>query len=1350
MKRVLSFILAMTFVIGCFSFTAIAAEEAPVTSQSEAPEYTSVEWSDPIATEKTGAYPRLATVANGSLMMAFESSWNETLVNEETGEETTVKHKGIKIARSADNGKTWPVEYVAFDTTDMTMSPANPAPYYDAESNILYLSFRCPVETADGSHTANIRYITSTDFGNTWSEPVTIASSYVTNQEIYGGMWEPTIYRIDGKIRVYYSSDVSKESEGQVKINVGTESESVDSSYPFVVGKGYQNIVMHELDEATGLWSSATAVYKGEDYYPYSTSKGYSSRPGMQSITQLNDGTYVMAVETSKHEFAAKYGYTRYPFVIDIAFSTDGVTWTNTTTVATPDKAEYYNAAPWVDTLPDGRIIISFQSDEHMSAAKAENESTNTRMQLKVIVSKAAVTSSDKGNITSSDFEEYYPFAAENAGEITYNAWNSVYVDGYNVYAIGRLSSSNSGQVKGKGIIISRFDSAPDKDTIPDGSTPIYTANDMVKLMHQQKGFVWMNNYILMNDIDLSDATIGFALRPIGYNNKTGEYYRGTFDGNGHTITLELSGSDKYFALFGYVLHSTIKNLSIAGSVTSTYAGGSDRANQGCAAFVGHINGNSLIKNCTNYADVTAQQTAGGFVGYVLRNGTTPGAVAIENCTNYGHIKSLATKDAKAGAAGGMIGALTVDSYSIELRECHNLGIVEGYRYVGGMIGGTNIGTNAVENNATSSIDKCTNDGRIIVTSADCGGIVGLAFHTKITNSINRGSVDKGTSKFIGGIVGRAHTGAVIEKCINDAVVVSSGGAILGAPTDVNEGETPTAYTLTNCYYSEKYAAKNTAGTALKEAQIAFPASYAGLDFDKVFTMAGGLPAIIGFEDKIYSDSSYTVLDSAEDILALMQEAGPFTGSYVLACDIDLSKYTGELTQKCIGPEAATAFKGVFEGNGHTISGINISNTAKTGFFGYLSGATIRNLTLDGNITSTTTYTGMFAGVANGLTTIENCTAKGSVSGKEQVGGIIGLALLNGGTPKLRVINTVNRASVTATSNKIGGIIGHVQLEKENSSAIISACSNYGDVKTTSTTTSNIAGTAGIVGYVKNYVEKDVEGVKERTYGLGVQVVACVNHGTVETKGTRVAGIVGGVMEDKTGLTLISDCVNYGTVKTASNDAGGILAVAQAVNVKNCVNYGIVEGTGTAVCSIVARKWTSSAYPAAVIENCYDLSGSGLKPINNPDENFSKATYTVTNVVAVTEGINTLDTFAGLNNKLWYATDKGPILRNSHDECTHVYEVFIDPSYEEDGEGGYVCTICGKIESTVVIEKYAPMLGDVDGDRSITNSDVTMIIRVLSGWKEGFVSVNIDVNEDKKTNNRDAIALIQKVAGWDA
>jgi len=1341
MKRVLSFLLAVTFVLGCFSFTAFAADEAPAASQSEAPQYTSVEFSDPVRTGKSGAYPRLAKVANGSLLMAYECSWKETETDEDTGEETTVEYHGIKIARSADNGKTWPTERVAYKTADNADKVANPAPYYDAEKNVLYLSFRNPYEPADGSHTANIRYITSTNSGDTWSEPVTVASSYVTNQDVYGGMWEPTIYRIGGKLRIYYSSDVSKESDGQVKINVGGASESVDSSYPFVVGKGYQNIVMHELDETTGLWSGASAVYRGEDHYPYGTNKGYSSRPGMQSIAQLNDGTYVMAIETSKHEFASKYDGTRYPFVVDIAFSSDGVNWSNTTTVATPDKAEYYNAAPWVDTLPDGRIIVSFQSDEHMPEKKASGESTNQRMQLKVIVSKEAVSSDDGGKLSAADFDTYYPFAKENVGGITYNAWNGVYVDGYKVYAVGRLSSLDPDQVKGLGIIMSTYDCAPDKD-IPAGYTPIYTANDIVKLMHRQNGFVWTGDYILMNDIDLADATIGLALRPIGASNVTGDNFRGTFDGNGHTITLNLSGSEKYFGLFGYVLHSTIKDLSIAGSVTSTYAGAADRGNNGCAAFAGFVNGKTVISNCTNYADVTAQQTAGGFVGYALRNGSKDGAILLENCTNYGHIKTLATTD--AGAAGGMMGSLFVDADDIIFRSCLNLGIIEGRKYIGGIIGGANGNTNG----NFSVIDRCTNDGHIITTAADCGGLAGLSFYTKITDSINRGTVtnNRTTSggQQTGGIVGRVHTGTVIERCINDATVYSNGGAIFGATTSAT-----VTYTLTNCYYSEKYTATNTAGTVLKESQVAFPASYTGLDFDRVFTMAGGLPAIIGFEDKIYSDSSFTVLDSADDILALMNEEGPFTGNYVLACDVDLSKYTGELTQKCIGPEAATAFKGIFEGNGHTISGINITNTAKTGFFGYLSGATIRNLTLDGTVSSTTAYTGMLAGVANGLTTIENCTAKGSVSGTQQVGGFIGFALLNGGAPKLRVINSVNRASVTATSIKVGGFIGNMELQLASASALISACENYGNVKTTSTITNNTTGIGGIVGYIKNYVEKTIDGVKERTYGLGAQVVACVNHGVIETNGTRVAGIVGGVMEDKTGLTLVSDCVNYGTVKTASNDAGGILAVAKAVNVKNCVNYGLIEGTGTAVCSIVARKWSSSAYPDAVIENCYDLSGGGLKTVNNPDETFT-GNYTVTNVVAVTEGLNTLDTFVGLNNNLWYATENGPILRNSHDECTHKYEVFIDPSYEEDGEGGYVCTICGKIESTVVIEKYAPMLGDVDGDRIVANADVTLIIRVLSGWDDGYVSVNIDVNEDKKTNNRDAIALIQKVAGWDA
>ena len=57
--------------------------------------------------------------------------------------------------------------------------------------------------------------------------------------------------------------------------------------------------------------------------------------------------------------------------------------------------------------------------------------------------------------------------------------------------------------------------------------------------------------------------------------------------------------------------------------------------------------------------------------------------------------------------------------------------------------------------------------------------------------------------------------------------------------------------------------------------------------------------------------------------------------------------------------------------------------------------------------------------------------------------------------------------------------------------------------------------------------------------------------------------------------------------------------------------------------------------------------------------------------------------------------------------------------------------------------------GDVDGDGTLTNADLTVAVRAISGWNiEGNVAL-IDVNYDGKINNRDIIALIRKLAGID-
>ncbi len=56
--------------------------------------------------------------------------------------------------------------------------------------------------------------------------------------------------------------------------------------------------------------------------------------------------------------------------------------------------------------------------------------------------------------------------------------------------------------------------------------------------------------------------------------------------------------------------------------------------------------------------------------------------------------------------------------------------------------------------------------------------------------------------------------------------------------------------------------------------------------------------------------------------------------------------------------------------------------------------------------------------------------------------------------------------------------------------------------------------------------------------------------------------------------------------------------------------------------------------------------------------------------------------------------------------------------------------------------------GDIDLDAKLTNSDVSLLVRVLSGFDAQDVSM-ADVDGDDKLTNRDAVKMIQSLAGWD-
>ena len=86
---------------------------------------------------------------------------------------------------------------------------------------------------------------------------------------------------------------------------------------------------------------------------------------------------------------------------------------------------------------------------------------------------------------------------------------------------------------------------------------------------------------------------------------------------------------------------------------------------------------------------------------------------------------------------------------------------------------------------------------------------------------------------------------------------------------------------------------------------------------------------------------------------------------------------------------SSTPFKGVLDGNGKTISGfwIDRSNTDYVGFFGNLTGGTVKNLTLNGSSVNGKDHVGFLSGKGG---TIDNCSFSGSVSGIAYVGGCTG------------------------------------------------------------------------------------------------------------------------------------------------------------------------------------------------------------------------------------------------------------------------------------------------------------------------------------------------------------------------
>ena len=174
----------------------------------------------------------------------------------------------------------------------------------------------------------------------------------------------------------------------------------------------------------------------------------------------------------------------------------------------------------------------------------------------------------------------------------------------------------------------------------------------------------------------------------------------------------------------------------------------------------------------------------------------------------------------------------------------------------------------------------------------------------------------------------------------------------------------------------------------------------------------------------IVDEGGNITITSADGLFWFAEQANAgnnFAGKTVkLANDIDLNDKLW--TPIGIYNDSKTHFKGTFDGQGHTVSGVNVVESRKNGvgFFGKVYTGTIKNLTVAGNITTDNcNYVGGIVG--HGYATVVDCVFRGNVGSANtmQVGGIAG----SGGF-------TVTRCSVYGNVTAecwAGGIVGNCQ-----------------------------------------------------------------------------------------------------------------------------------------------------------------------------------------------------------------------------------------------------------------------------------------------------------------------------------
>ena len=193
-----------------------------------------------------------------------------------------------------------------------------------------------------------------------------------------------------------------------------------------------------------------------------------------------------------------------------------------------------------------------------------------------------------------------------------------------------------------------------------------------------------------------------------------------------------------------------------------------------------------------------------------------------------------------------------------------------------------------------------------------------------------------------------------------------------------------------------------------------------------VALLFSGVPAQAQYAGGSGTENNPYLIATPEQLNHIGATPSHWNRHFKLIADIDLGE-PNLAPYNIIGAERTQSFNGIFDGNDHTISNLNLTTGIQnTGLFGYVGGE-IRNLRLVHPVViAQGSNVGALAGYLDSGTIADCAVRRAEVSGDDSVGGLVGMSTG-------RVIHCSSTGSVSG-DQWVGGLVGLVADSTVNTS----------------------------------------------------------------------------------------------------------------------------------------------------------------------------------------------------------------------------------------------------------------------------------------------------------------------------